>query len=104
MDDYDFNFDQRSVDSSERTDSDGGGMSFVFYDGRRQKKKKTEDGDDGKETSQVDFGDAVEVELSSAALGEPAPPESAAATALENQPDSADNTSPRIGHKINITV
>jgi len=63
----DINFDPpqtRGVDYSERTDPDsGGGMNFVFYDQGNGKNGK--DGKKDKPRKPVDFGAAVEVELSS---------------------------------------
>ncbi len=94
MTDYNFDFESRKLDSSERTDSDGGGgTSFTFFDGSGGKKGGHPF--DGQEKKPVDFGEPVELHLSDKALG------------LEEdtgnqEEDSAAKPPPNIGKHINI--
>jgi len=102
MDDhYDFDFESRQVDSSERTDSDGGGgTNFVFYDGSSgQKKGQGQSEDAGKEKKPIDFGEPVEVELSDAALQAEADADKIA-SGQENRPPR----NPLVGRNIDIEV
>ncbi len=99
MTDYNFDFEQRRLDSSERTDSDGGGTSFVFYDGSPNGRKKGgHPFEEEQKKKPVDFGEPVELNLSDKALG-------VDEEADDETPDGeAAAPSPHIGAHINIEV
>lgn len=102
MDDYNFDFESRQIDSSARTDSDGGGgTNFVFHDGSSGREKGQDGDNSDREKKPIDFGAPVELELSAAAL-------QAEAVAMESETESAadelPSRNPLVGQHINIDV